>query len=57
MTMKLERWDDDEFIIVVNGMPTGPTVTKQSGATILSWLENSVKELEVNILRNETVLC
>ena len=36
----LDRWEGDEFIIVINGKPIGSTLTKGQGEIILRWLEN-----------------
>jgi hypothetical protein len=38
---KLERWEDDEFIITINNKPIGGTVTKGQGESLLVWLNQS----------------
>jgi len=39
METTLERWEDDEFIICINGKPFGGTVYKKQGMVILTWLK------------------
>ena len=45
----LEHWEaHDEYIICINGKPTGSTVTKKSGETVKNWLQGTVKEIIKN---------
>lgn len=36
--IKYETWDDDEFVIVVNGKPVGYTVKERDAKIISNWL-------------------
>lgn len=49
MTIKLEMWEGSDFVIVINGRPTGPTVTKQTGDTVVAWLKDAKTELQTNL--------
>ncbi len=37
--IKLERWEDDEFIITINDKPVGATVNERNGLVVLEWLK------------------
>lgn len=43
--VKLERWEDDEFIVTVDGLIVGPTLSEREGRDVLRWLSRSLGEL------------
>lgn len=45
----LQKWEDDEYVICINGKPAGQTVSKGCGYSILGWL-NSLPRTLIDIL-------
>ena len=43
--IRLSRWEEDEYIVEINGNPIGGTVTKANGEMIISWLKNSYRDI------------
>lgn len=42
---RVEKWEDDEYIITLNGKPVGQTVTFHEGQDIVEWLKTSWREM------------
>lgn len=45
MKVELVRWEDDEFIIEIDGEPIGPTLTLETGRVVSEWLQTNSKKL------------
>ncbi len=44
MKIRLEHWEDSDYIITINDKLFGSTVTKNNGEMIKEWLEIGLKE-------------
>ena len=45
--INLEVWEDDEFIITINGKPIGATINERNGRSVIEWLKYvNLKELQ-----------
>lgn len=45
-TVSVERWEADEYIVVVSGVgPVGQTLRKQDADVVAAWLRTALREL------------
>jgi len=49
MTIKLEAWEDNEYIITVNDIAVGSSVSKAVGESVLLWLIVAEGELKSSL--------
>lgn len=47
-TISYAKWEDDEFIITMNGAPLGRTVSEGEAKFLVGWLETAVLEVLTN---------
>jgi len=44
--IKAEHWEDDEFVITIDGKPVGQTMHLRDAAFILRWLPTALADIQ-----------
>lgn len=50
--IKVERWEDEDFIITVNGKPVGHTLSQFNAKDTATWLASAIKEITESALQS-----
>jgi hypothetical protein len=43
--VRIERWEDEDWIITVDGAPTGRTLSRKSAQEVFDWLPSALGDL------------